>query len=308
MLKVSGAYGWTGVEVFFVISGFVLPWSMYSAGYKWANYRTFLLKRIVRLDPPYLAAIAATIALAYVSSWMPGYRGMPPGISVARVAVHLAYLNVFFKYEWLNPVFWSLAIEFQYYLLIGLAFPLMIGGSGTGRRLVLLGLAALSLIPAANSYLPHFVFLFIMGILSFQFRIKTIGLCEALCLLAGATLGSILVLGPIVSSVGLATSIAIMFFEWRNAILVWLGDISYSLYLAHVPVGGRIINLGERFARNGASKTAFLSLAVAASIGAAYLMWRFVEKPSQRWAKAIRYRRSDNMMRVKVADGASVGI
>src|ERR1035441_2897196 len=50
----SGKYGWLGVEIFFVISGFIIPYSLYKAGYRVSDFTRFLLKRIARLDPPYL--------------------------------------------------------------------------------------------------------------------------------------------------------------------------------------------------------------------------------------------------------------
>src|SRR5262245_16881681 len=68
LLRKTGAYGWLGVEVFFVISGFVIPSSLYRARYRIRDFFTYLARRIVRLDPPYLAAIAVMLAMAYVSS------------------------------------------------------------------------------------------------------------------------------------------------------------------------------------------------------------------------------------------------
>src|SRR5438874_1620600 len=63
-LKASGQYGWTGVAAFFVISGFVLPYSMHRAGYRVrSHWRTFALKRLIRLDPPYLASILLALGL-----------------------------------------------------------------------------------------------------------------------------------------------------------------------------------------------------------------------------------------------------
>jgi peptidoglycan/LPS O-acetylase OafA/YrhL len=65
------------------------------------------------------------------------------------------------------------------------------------------------------------------------------------------------------------------------------------LYLLHVPVGGRIVNLGVRFADTTVEQIAVLTLALAASLGAAVLMHRFVEAPAQEWSRKVRYRRRD---------------
>jgi peptidoglycan/LPS O-acetylase OafA/YrhL len=122
-LKSVGSFGWLGVEVFFVISGFIIPYALHRAGYQLKQYGTFVLKRVVRLDPPYLATIALIIPLGYFSAMAPGFQGPPFTVSTSQVLLHLAYLNVFFGGNWLNPVFWTLAIEFQYYLLVGLLYP-----------------------------------------------------------------------------------------------------------------------------------------------------------------------------------------
>src|SRR6476659_1629485 len=58
LIKSSGHYGWLGVEVFFVVSGFIIPYSLYRGGYRVRlHWRRFVAKRILRLDPPYIAAI-----------------------------------------------------------------------------------------------------------------------------------------------------------------------------------------------------------------------------------------------------------
>lgn len=50
-------YGKYGVHVFFVISGFVIPLSLNKSQYTINQYGHFLLKRFVRLHPPYLVAL-----------------------------------------------------------------------------------------------------------------------------------------------------------------------------------------------------------------------------------------------------------
>src|ERR1035438_4700620 len=74
-LYYSGLYGWVGVEMFFVISGFIIPYSLYGAGYRNRDFGLFLIKRIARLDPPYFADILLCIALSYAVTLAPGFRG-----------------------------------------------------------------------------------------------------------------------------------------------------------------------------------------------------------------------------------------
>jgi hypothetical protein len=62
------SYGWLGVDVFFVISGFVIPLSLYGRTYGLRDFPSFFLRRLVRLEPAYLVSIAAVVVLQYASS------------------------------------------------------------------------------------------------------------------------------------------------------------------------------------------------------------------------------------------------
>src|SRR5882724_7218383 len=170
LLKSSGRYGWLGVEMFFVISGFVIPYSLHKACYELKSFGTFVAKRIIRLDPPYLASIVIILALGFVSPHLPGFKGEPFSVSPVMVLLHLGYLNVFFGYEWLNPVFWTLAIELQYYLLIGSIYPLISSDKAYKRFIVFAVLGAAAMVFKSEAFLPHWLFLFLMGIVTFNFQ------------------------------------------------------------------------------------------------------------------------------------------
>ena len=71
--------------------------------------------------------------------------------------------------------------------------------------------------------------------------------------------------------------------------LVWLGTISYSLYLFHWIVGQKIVNIGGRLAMDGLQRAIWLTAGIVGSIAASWLVYRFVELPSQRVASRIRY-------------------
>jgi peptidoglycan/LPS O-acetylase OafA/YrhL len=286
-LSRSGQYGWMGVEMFFVISGFVIPYSLYRAGYRSADFGRFLLKRIARLDPPYFADILLCLALSYLVTLAPGFRGEWPHYTVGQLAAHVAYVNSFVHLRWVNVVFWSLGIEFQYYLLIGLAFPLLVA-RGRGLRLGFLGLLlAISLLVRDEALVFRYLPLFVAGILAFQSKV---GLISTRALLAG--LAATAVAGPI-ACLGIAAALIIRFIELRPSYLTRFGLISYSLYLLHVPIGGKIMNLGGRFAHGTTALAALLFAAMGVSIAAALVFYRFVELPSQRLSSSIRYRKPD---------------
>ena len=291
-LKSSGAFGWLGVEMFFVISGFIIPYSLSRGGYRLADYPTFLLKRIIRLDPPYIAALIIILALGYASTAVPGFRGQPLEPNWAQVVLHLGYINVFFGYPWLSPVFWTLAIEFQYYLLMGLLYFAVAHQSPLVRAATWGWMAVLAFVVPSEQFIFHWLFLFMLGMAAFQMRVGLIRRGQfawwVVILGCGAwSVGS----GPIALT-GVVTALALGIFETvPMRPLLFLGEISYSLYLLHVPIGGRIINLGQRFVQTTLEKGVVLAGALAASILGAWLLYRFVERPAQRWSSRIRYQR-----------------
>jgi peptidoglycan/LPS O-acetylase OafA/YrhL len=85
------SYGWLGVDIFFVISGFVIPLSLYGKDYQLRDFPMFIMRRLVRLEPPYLASIGLGLILWHASSVAPGFRGTDPSYSLPQVLGHLFY-------------------------------------------------------------------------------------------------------------------------------------------------------------------------------------------------------------------------
>ena len=291
LLKSSGKYGWLGVDMFFVISGFVIPYSLQKIRFGHEQFWRFLAKRIVRLDPPYFADICFVVLLAYLAPFVPGFRGGRPHFTATQLLCHVAYLNSVVGKPWINPVFWSLGIEFQYYLLMGLIFPLLAAPSRLIRALTIGAL----LVPGFFVVRPSLLFAhlpaFVAGILTFERKIgymsnrSFLGGLALTCMVAG--FGG----GPSIAAIGAGTALVIAFVELRGKILIWLGLISYSLYLVHVPVGGKIIDLGARYTHGAIGQIIVLIAAVACSILAAWVLYRAVELPSQRFSSRISYGR-----------------
>lgn len=281
----SGRYGWLGVEVFFVISGFVIPYAMHRVGYTISCYGRFLLKRITRLDPPYLLSIVFIIAYQYVLTRRSSYQGPPFQISLPQVLCHFAYLNVIFGYEWLNGVFWSLAIEFQYYLLIGLLFPLLF--NKRARYLTLASLLILSFILHTDGFIFSYLGFFLLGFITLFYHLKEMTLKHYLIgvLILSASLMFNASLVP--ALVGTAGALTIAFVRLEFRALSFFGLISYSLYLLHWPLGWPILGLVE--SKTGSAYLA-LAIAVAVTIFAAFLYYLAIERPSQRLASRFSYK------------------
>lgn len=291
--KASGNYGWLGVEVFFVISGFVIPFALERSDYGIHAYGTFLLKRILRLEPPYFAAVAFILILGFAEPLVPGFHGQRIRVSLPQVLAHLGYMNSFFHYPWLNPVFWTLGVEFQYYLGVGLLFPLLASRSTLVRTCTLFCMAKLTLLIPASEFAFHWLALFMLGAVTFQYRIRLLTRRTYLLWVCFFGLISYDTLGMDVTVVGVLTACVIAFVDMRRPTpLAFFGNISYSLYLVHAPVSVHVVNLTLRLAGAGAGgRTLALALAFGSAIGAAWLLHLYVERPAQRWSSALGYKR-----------------
>ena len=301
-IKVLGSKGWLGIEVFFVISGFILPYSLWKANYTFSrvNIGRFISKRIIRLVPPYFATIALVLVLGYLSTLSPAFTGKPFKFDAFQLTLHAGYLNGYFQTGWLNPAFWTLAIECQFYLLIALVYPFVVSPNILIRRTIiacLLSLAPLSdLFPgwaeegvSVIFYLP----LFVCGIVTFQVFTRTSSQWEGALVLAVAAWLLWARMGMPVMVVGLVAPVMIVALpSWTTPWLASLGNLSYSLYLVHIPIGGRVINLAERLPPSGLVAVAGITAATALSLCAAYVLNRFVERPAQRYAGSLKFERA----------------
>jgi peptidoglycan/LPS O-acetylase OafA/YrhL len=130
-------YGHLGVPVFFVISGYCLMASCRVALKRNEPVRGFIRRRLVRVYPPFWCSVAVVIACPFLieglSSLKTGYYRPPEvefthysGADWARI---LTLTQVFFStgpdlqsaFTGLNAVYWTLAIEVQFYLVMALA-------------------------------------------------------------------------------------------------------------------------------------------------------------------------------------------
>lgn len=290
LVRASGAFGWAGVDIFFVISGFVIPYSIGARehGYRIYDFPRFLLRRIIRLDPPYIASIALVIVLWHVSALMPGFRGQPPTIEPAQILAHLLYLIPLTDFHWLQPVYWSLAYEFAFYIFIGLTFNLV---EARNHNAAWICAVAITISLVIGDLLNERVLLFALGISIYR---AVLGESQhALPNLVAATAATAVLAWNDVTSAfaGGAAACTIFFLHaarpsgWIALITTWFGGISYSLYLLHVPIGGRIVNLGRRFIESELGLLALSIVALLVSIIGAIVFRRLIESPAIKWSR-----------------------
>jgi peptidoglycan/LPS O-acetylase OafA/YrhL len=138
----------TGVDLFFVISGFCI-YLMYvrkQDGFSWNSYGNFMRARWFRIAPAYyVTAVAAFIILPLTGTHERFYD----------LLTNLAFMQFFFMHTTnILPPFWSLAVEWNFYLLL----PMFVFASrrwGFGRALI--ATACVSMLFRLGHYavLPH---------------------------------------------------------------------------------------------------------------------------------------------------------
>jgi peptidoglycan/LPS O-acetylase OafA/YrhL len=282
-----------GVEMFFVISGFVIPYSMYCGGYQpRQHFGRFLTKRLIRLEPPYLVSIIVVITLLYLAALI-GFRETMPQLSTPQLILHLGYLNTFCGYPWLNAVYWTLGMEFQYYLIAALVYPLLKAQNAALRALVVAAMCGAALLTESEMLVFHFFGLFTLGILVFQYHTGLlrgrlfVPACVAVTAIAAVSLN------PVSGLVGGVTALVIAFVpmprhrSWR--VLVFLGGISYSLYLFHGVTGSAVVYLASRFSGGLLWEVVVLAMAMGTSVAGAVAINWLVERPAQRLSSRMTY-------------------
>lgn len=274
-----GSLGKLGVEAFFAISGFVIPYALWRNNYDIALFGRFLLKRAIRIEPPFFASIALALLVGAVC--LGAYFKWP---SATRLLMHVAYLNAFTG-DWISPVYWTLAIEFQYYLFIGLMFPILAHRSDRIAlgALALLGLA--SVFASSEAFLLHWIAIFGMGILVFR---SMAGLTPPHLVAAGLVLcagAAMLRAGVLEGLAGLMAAMFILLVRIERpgtwfAPFAFLGTISYSFYLTHWDIGRAAVIAARDMPVVGGIELARLGVGMLCAIGVAWVFYWLVERPS----------------------------
>lgn len=286
-------YGTYGVQVFFVISGFVIPFSMYNSNYKITHYFKSLTKRIVRINPPYYVAILLSFVLYYSAILIVNrpIEGMNwPGTSFLAILGNLTFTSTFLKTGWYNPVFWTLALEFQFYILIGLLLPLIV------RLNKIIVVILITLLLTLNFFGIPFFFsvasFFVFGIILFLNKEKIFNrnLILLLSIITAVCCYLQNELAPFLFGIGtflvVLSGINISF-----KATTFLGRISYSLYITHWAIGLMFEIVLKRILpihQYEMGKILMILIYTAIAIAFATLFYNYVEKPFIRYSKKIK--------------------
>ena len=286
------AYGWLGVYLFFLISGFVICMSSWGRGVE-----AFLVSRAVRLYPAYwLSVVATTLVL---TAWP--YLEEPVGWRDALV--NLTMFHEPLGAPAVSDVYWTLWAEMRFYLL----FTLVVWAGLTYRRVVTFCLVWLGAVTAAKATLEggivhtvlmtNYAPLFIAGIAFYlMYRFGRPRCCGAswagrfcwpyprCCTATGPpadTRGAPApAKWPVVLLLAvcflLIAAVALGWLRWiRGRWLVVVGATTYPLYLLHLDLGGTAIYLWQRHL----PAPLLVVVVTGAMILLSWLVHRYLERP-----------------------------
>ena len=308
---------WDGPEfvlVFFTLSGFVLSLPFW--GERPLSYKQFVIRRILRIYPPYLAAVTVGMLLLTLlshgpltglSDWTTQFWNRP--LDWKTIGDHV-FLMASAGNNYIDTPVWSLVVEMH----ASLIFPLIILALEGSETVTLMAALALALVgdwagmkdpgnhihPFLMSFATtaRYLWLFVVGALMARHRqaltqaAARVPVVLQMIFLAAAlvSLNCIWQFGADetwrfveqAGAIGLVASAAFMGWFQRLldiAPLRWLGKISYSLYLIHFVV---LFTVLYAF-RPDVTLLRVLIAVPLLSIGAAALLYRFVEVPSIAW-------------------------
>ena len=313
-------WGYLGVQLFFMISGFVILLSAWDR-----RPETFAVSRFTRLFPAYWLSLVLSVVLFLATRQAVDYGPGSEGV-LRRFLPNLTMFQDAVGSRGMELSYWTLWVELRFYVLIGL---LLWWGITLRRVLVFMGgwLVVGVMAEEAHSALlreilqPDWAPYFIAGMAFFLiYRYGSnlvfwllVGFCWALAsYYATQRIDPInvwpgvheyavpLIVTALFGVMALVALKALTWLRWRG--LVVLGALTYPVYLLHE----MIMRVAIRYLYPRLGPWTVLGIAVGVILVVSYFVYRFIERPGQRWmrrrlAEALTDLR-DNGLRLSVRD------
>ena len=322
--------GWVGANIFFVLSGFLLTTHLMETqrpAWPRLTFRNYFIARIRRVFPAYWAQLAVLFLIAVATS-----RALPEWTDT--IPLHLPMIhNLTERASFaINPVYWTLPIEFSFYLCLPLVARWLLraeveGGAARWRTLAFVVLGTLTLswcyrivvfsayrdspvntIVWALSQIPGTIDQFILGTAAAAAlrwwkqdgHLARRGMASLLC---AASLAGIVAMMYFLDSifavywsghwavyvwysaaagfvalliVSIALSGALPRGLFENRVAIFLGTISYSIYLWHFPIA---VALAQALDAPRLGLGRFVLIALPAILAASCVSYYLVERP-----------------------------
>ena len=278
----SFPYGKLGVHIFFILSGYVIFLTLKNV----TSYKDFIKKRAIRLYPAYIFSVILTFSL--VSTF--GLENRET--TFFEALINLSMLQSFIPgIGHVDGAYWSLSVEITFYILISIMLYFnKIHQIYTALLIWLLGSMLFFMVTIYmdnhlitsiyHKSISDYSHLFIAGIL---FNLLQKAVKKKYILLLLSTLIYQFILSDIITFLVISSMYLVFWkiisgklYYLNNKFLVFLGSISYSLYLIHQNIGYLILNYLHRI---GFESSFWIFLPLVFTICIAYFITEFVERP-----------------------------
>jgi peptidoglycan/LPS O-acetylase OafA/YrhL len=316
------SHGGAAVDVFFVLSGLVISQSLLHVG---GQATPFLVARVARIFPVFLAVFAAAVA---VEPWSCGFEYMPwigqddiarticvkawPHTWLPEITAHLTMTHGLFPYAvwpdvWVSflGAAWSLSSEWQFYMLALIVFG---QNHRLGWILLLMAVAGVAWrlsVPIpwqfSRAFLPNKAHFFALGVATVPLVAGHRGAVLRYAAVLGASLaicategGFGKIMPPIVWTICLVVQMRpdIVGLRQVYALLCsraakYLGATSYCLYLVNEPIHKVAGEALSRFADGNAAlfTLIWIPLSIGLPLAASAWLHRYLELPAMRWGR-----------------------
>ena len=309
--------GWSGVHLFFVISGYCIAANIHYRTIHQQPASSFIKDRFLRIYPPYWAALGVSICLGFLFSPFSHAGDEVKLFPTPQVFLtNLALIEPYCGTPSALIVSWTLVYEFGFYLLVAVGLAIF-NRFGLGRFWVGSGVC---LAFASFLKLPQPAFLvlnywpeFLCGALIYLARLERLRnhhRCRWLYLLLIPVLavmglfvshseraGHFLIAGPFALLLYFLAPFDEQIVHAR--LLRWLGFIgafSYSLYLIHATLLVRMSNFARRFVAPESAILGWIFLGMAlGSVVGGYVFYQLCEVPLEVWRRHLRHTGSSRL-------------
>lgn len=306
------SHGWMAVQWFFVIAGFSLAYLLLDKRLSVRDVWLLARRRTVRLGVAYWFTIFLAIGLTIVAVVVFEDQSFNEQLPTwDQVLAHLFFLHDIIDYENLTTGIWFLAVDVQFGIVFGVLLALaqtLSGGSEHEKSqprtwALLVCFAPLTIYslfrsirdPATDMWFHHFFCLPMLGAAICWTLEKRLNpwVLRVYFLLFGIQLyldfslevATALTAGVVIHVAGVLQRLN----RWlAHPVLLYLGKISYSLFLIHYPVSWIVETIGAAWTGISPGLALFwLFASLIASIGAAHLLYTWVERPGLEWARRL---------------------
>jgi len=304
-------HGFLGVDLFFMISGFVIALTLART----KSILQFSVNRFARLFPAMLVCSVVTFLVVKVLAvepfsavqaidFLPSLTFMPPVIFEKLFGLDT---------NWISVVYWTLFVEVKFYFYAAAVYFLL-----PGKFLIRFFTLALLLCsaywitlvtdyPVSNSVLgliffPEYAFLFVAGIAFHSvYDSEDQSKVVPITIILFSLTYSLLIYSPINPSASSSTTAMLLIFSYhllfllfvadarilgllKSGVLVKIGTASYALYLLHEAIGLSVIErLNEDVFASGIWPVVVAALMILISI----VFYNFVETPARRYIRRL---------------------